>query len=197
MLLPKGLLGKLSSCKPLSFRVFFGGLKKAGTRNTATTAIRQQGGPTTSRELTAPGIWQGCSDGNFHPWIGIRYTISHSLNGEVVVTRAMGSACSCCCCCSVAKSHPTLCDPIDCNTSGFPVLYCLPEFAQTHVHWVGDAIQLLSSAAPSSYPQSFPASGSAPCWGYTRERQRLPMSRAVWRLRRLSLISTDNFSSLI
>ena len=142
MLLPKGLLGKLSSCKPLSFRVFFGGLKKAGTRNTATTAIRQQGGPTTSRELTAPGIWQGCSDGNFHPWIGIRYTISHSLNGEVVVTRAMGSACSCCCCCSVAKSHPTLCDPIDCNTSGFPVLYCLPEFAQTHVHWVGDAIQL-------------------------------------------------------
>ena len=56
---------------------------------------------------------------------------------------------------------------------------------------------ILSSAAPSSYPQSFPASGSAPCWGYTRERQRLPMSRAVWRLRRLSLISTDNFSSLI
>ena len=44
------------------------------------------------------------------------------------------------CCCSVAKSCPTLCDPMECNTPVFPVLHCLPEFAQTHVHWVGDAI---------------------------------------------------------
>ena len=29
---------------------------------------------------------------------------------------------------------PTLCDPIDCSTPGFPVLYHLPELAQTHVH---------------------------------------------------------------
>ena len=35
----------------------------------------------------------------------------------------------------------TLCDPIDCSMPGFPVLYHLLEFAQTHVHWVGDAIQ--------------------------------------------------------
>ena len=34
-----------------------------------------------------------------------------------------------------------LCDPMDCSTPGFPVLHYLPEFAQTHVHWVGDAIQ--------------------------------------------------------
>ena len=45
------------------------------------------------------------------------------------------------CCCSVTKSCPTLCDPMDCSTPGFPVLRCLPEFAQTHVLWVGDAIQ--------------------------------------------------------
>ena len=32
-----------------------------------------------------------------------------------------------------------LCDPMDYSTSGFPVLHCLPEFAQTHVHWVNDA----------------------------------------------------------
>ena len=37
------------------------------------------------------------------------------------------------CCCSVAKSCPTLCDPMDCSTPGFPVLHYLPEFAQTHV----------------------------------------------------------------
>ena len=43
--------------------------------------------------------------------------------------------------CSVAKLCPTLCDPMNCRTLGFPVLHYLPEFAQTHVHWVSDAIQ--------------------------------------------------------
>ena len=46
-----------------------------------------------------------------------------------------------CCYCSVTKLCPTLCDPMDYSTSGFPVLQSLPEFAQTHVHWVNDAIQ--------------------------------------------------------
>ena len=47
----------------------------------------------------------------------------------------------------------TLCNPTDCSTSGFPVLHHLPELAQTHVHWVGDAIQpshpLLSPSPPA------------------------------------------------
>ena len=43
--------------------------------------------------------------------------------------------------CSVAQSFPTLCDPMDCSTPAFPVLHYLLWFAQTHVHWVGDAIQ--------------------------------------------------------
>ena len=46
----------------------------------------------------------------------------------------------CCCCCSVTKLCPTLCNPVDCSTLGFLVLHFLPEFAQTHVHWVGDII---------------------------------------------------------
>ena len=37
-------------------------------------------------------------------------------------------------CCSVAKSCPTLCDPMDCGTAGLPVFHHFPEFAQTHVH---------------------------------------------------------------
>ena len=57
------------------------------------------------------------------------------------------------CWCSVAKLCPTLCDPMDYSTPGFPVFHCLPEFAQTHVHWVNDAIQpshpLLSPSPPS------------------------------------------------
>ena len=42
---------------------------------------------------------------------------------------------------SVAQSCPTLCDPMDCRTPGFPVHHQLPELAKTHTHWVSDAIQ--------------------------------------------------------
>ena len=44
----------------------------------------------------------------------------------------------------------TLCDPMDCSMPGFPVLYYLPEFAQTHVHWVSDTIQPSHPLSPSS-----------------------------------------------
>ena len=49
------------------------------------------------------------------------------------------------------SSCPTLCDPMNCSTSGLPVHHQLPEFTQTHVHSVGDAIQPshpLSSPSP-------------------------------------------------
>ena len=42
---------------------------------------------------------------------------------------------------SVTQSCPTLCDPMNCSMPGLPVHYHLPEFTQTHVHRVGDAIQ--------------------------------------------------------
>ena len=61
---------------------------------------------------------------------------------------------------SVAHLCPILCDPMDCCTPGFPVLHHLQEIAQTHVHWVGDA--LMSSVIPSSCLLSFQASGSFP-----------------------------------
>ena len=46
-----------------------------------------------------------------------------------------------CCCCSEANSCPILCDPMECSMPGLPVLHYLLEFAQTHVHWITDAIQ--------------------------------------------------------
>ena len=55
---------------------------------------------------------------------------------------------------SVAQSRLTLCDPMDCSTTGFPAHHQLPELAQTHVHHVGDAIQpshLLSSPSPPAF----------------------------------------------
>ena len=47
----------------------------------------------------------------------------------------------CGCCFSVAQLCLTLCDPTDCSTPGFPVLHYLLEFVQTHIYWVGDAMQ--------------------------------------------------------
>ena len=52
---------------------------------------------------------------------------------------------------SVAQSCLTFCDPMNCSTPGLPVYHQLPEFTQTHDHWVGDAIQPshpLSSSSP-------------------------------------------------
>ena len=57
---------------------------------------------------------------------------------------------------SVAQSCPTLCDPMNQSTPGLPVHHQLPEFTQTHVHRVGDAIQqshpLLSPSPPAPNP---------------------------------------------
>ena len=69
----------------------------------------------------------------------------------------------CCYCCSVTKSCPTA-TPWTATCQGFPVLHYLPEFAQTHVHWVSDAIQPSHPSFITSSPllQSFPTSGSFP-----------------------------------
>ena len=57
---------------------------------------------------------------------------------------------------SVAQSCPTLCDPVNCSTPGLPVHHHLPEFTQTLVHRVGDAVQrshpLSSPSPPAPYP---------------------------------------------
>ena len=56
--------------------------------------------------------------------------------------------------CSVANSCPALCDPMVRSMLGFPVLHCLPQFAQTQVHWVTDAIQPSYPLMPPS-PSAF------------------------------------------
>ena len=55
---------------------------------------------------------------------------------------------------SVTQSCLTLCNPMDCRMPGLPVHHQLPEFTQTHVHWVGDFIQPshpLSSPSPPAF----------------------------------------------
>ena len=68
---------------------------------------------------------------------------------------------------SVAQSCPTLCDPMNRSTPGLPVHRQLPEFTQTHVHRVGDAIQ-------PSHPQS---SRSAPALKLSHHQGLFQMSQ--------------------
>ena len=69
----------------------------------------------------------------------------------------------CGCCFSAAKSHPALCDLMECRTPGSCVLHYHPEFAQIHIHWERWCYLTISSSVVSFFClQSFPVSGSFP-----------------------------------
>ena len=89
----------------------------------------------------------------------------------------------------VAQSCLTLCDPMDCSMSGFLVLLYIPEFAQTRVHWVDDAIQPFHSLLPPSPPalnlsqhqglfQWVTSDGQ--CFGATSSASVLPVNIKDW-----------------
>ena len=67
---------------------------------------------------------------------------------------------------SVTQSCPTLCNPINHSTPGLPVHQQLPEFTQTHIHWVSDAIQ-----------PSYPLSSPSPLAPNLSQHQSFPMSQ--------------------
>ena len=81
-----------------------------------------------------------------------KWTYLHHVCG--VAERCQGPLCRACCCCSVTQSCLTLWVPMDYSTPGLPVLHHLLDLAQTHVHWVSDAIQAshpLSSPSPPAF----------------------------------------------
>ena len=87
------------------------------------------------------GVWHHCAKGpRFFGEMDDSRSEAENIQG------APGALC---CSCSVTQSCPSLCDPMDCSTPGLPVLHHLLEFAQTHIHGVGNAIQ-------PSYPLSSP-----------------------------------------
>ena len=64
------------------------------------------------------------------------------------------------CCCSVTRLYLTFCDPMDCSMPGSPVLHCLPEFVQIHVHWVSVMLSNHFLFCPNSLfllPSVFPS----------------------------------------
>ena len=62
-----------------------------------------------------------------YPFLNLNFSIFCKKNSGKQVISSL-------CCYSVAKSCPILCDPMDCSMPGFPVLYYLLEFAQTHIN---------------------------------------------------------------
>ena len=87
------------------------------------------------------------------PWRGCRIgTLSELGTGGCFIYSFLVGQFS-----SVTQSCPTLCDPMDCSTPGFPVHHQLLEIAQIHVYRVSDAIQLshpLSSPSPPAFSLS-------------------------------------------
>ena len=104
--------------------------------------------------------WSGllCSQlGNLpDPGIELKSLMSPALACRFFTTSATWEAISSVQFSSFALSCPTLCDPMNHSTPGLPVHHQLLEFAQTHAHWVGDAIQpfhpLLSPSLPATNP---------------------------------------------
>ena len=83
------------------------------------------------------------------------------------------------CCCFSVMSYSL--QPLDCNTPGFPGLHYLPEFSQTHVDRVSDAIQPSDPVTPFSFcHQSFPASGSFPVsWLFASDGHNIGVSASA------------------
>ena len=83
----------------------------------------------------------------------------------------------------VAQSCPTLCDPMNCSTPGLPVHHQLPEFTQTRVHRVSDAIQLSPPLSSPSPPAPNPS-----------QHQSLPMSQLfAWGSQSTGVSATASF----
>ena len=92
---------------------------------------------------------------------------------------------------SVTQLCPTRCDPMNRSKPSLPVHHQLPESTQTHVHWVGDAIQpshplsspsppALNLSASGSFPMSQLLAPGGPSIGVTASTSVLPMNNQYW-----------------
>ena len=144
-LLTFGLFSKKMPMNPFASSVQTGTLKRVESRELILTLMVQLWARqsfnisflTCKMMLLTKGNWRI----TWSPW----EKVSLSVWDTILITAQFSS---------VAQSCLTLCDPMDCSTPSFPVYHQLPELAQTHVHWVGDAIQpsyLLLSPFPSAF----------------------------------------------
>ena len=105
------------------------------------------------REACNPGQMVLCSWSS--PWWGWEWRLPtactcHSWSTSILRRGIFGIHLYIYHCCSVSQSCPTLCDPMDCSTSGLSVPQYLLKFSQGHVHCISDAIQPSHPLTPSS-----------------------------------------------
>ena len=93
------------------------------------------------------GAWKAMVQSIGKNWTCLKWLSTHTLMTLIPLEQHMIFVH-----CSVAKSCLTLCNPMDYSKPGFPVLHCLPEFAQSHIHWVNDAIKPSHPLFPHSPP---------------------------------------------
>ena len=94
---------------------------------------------------------------------------------------------------SVTQSCPTLCNPMDCSTPGFPVHHQLQELVQTHVHRFGDAIQS-SHPLPSPSPPAFNLSQHQGLFQWVGSLHQV--AKMLWRFS-FSISPSNEYSGLI
>ena len=73
-------------------------------------------------------------------WVCFFFFLVHMVSGTMLICLSL--------CCSVAQSCLTLCNPMDCRTPTSPDLHYLPEFSQSHVHWIINASNPLILCCP-------------------------------------------------
>ena len=98
--------------------------------------------------ISYPSLWNS----DLYPWTPFGVIETHNRKLWSVTPLRGGSA---------TQSCLTLSSPMDCSIPGVPVLRCLLEFAVTHIHWIGDAIQP-SHPLSSPFPPVFNLSRSFP-----------------------------------
>ena len=112
-----------------------------------------QAGTHRPRKVTGTWFWR---------WLNVKNPSRMSSTGKVEYCKH-SLLTHCWWWCSLTKSCPAIWNPMDCSTPGSSVLRYLPEFAQTHIHWVSDVIQPSQPVTHFSFcSQSSPASGSFP-----------------------------------
>ena len=100
-----------------------------------------------SSGVIAPSSINGCGH-----WTGWRLGVSVKMESLPAFPWPYSSGIDSVQFSSVAQSCPTLSNPMDCSTPGLPVHHQLPEFTQTHVHWLSDAIQPFHPPSSPSPP---------------------------------------------
>ena len=154
--LPRWLSGKESSCQCRRHRFDPWVGKISWRRKWQPTLVSLPGKFHGQRSLVGYSPWghqESDMTEHTHTHTGLKWALNWRLDSYKKSSRDTepeGRTPQGACCCPGTKLCPTVCSPMDRSIPGFPVLQYFPEFAQTYVHWISDAIQPSHPLLPPS-----------------------------------------------